>query len=131
MNWRGSEKDNEKPVIQGPQLYYSKRESETNPNHPEFSSTVGGRKLNLTPSQHDSYIREAEYLIHSLYPKVRHNISYKHVLEPHFGGALISNQTNKFAAELSVKTEINVRAFLFMLSLAIINFSLESVPHRK
>ena len=68
--------------------------------------------MSLTASQRESYIREAELLIYSLYPKIRHQISFMDLVEPSLGGAQISNQTNKFAAELSVKTEISVRTFL-------------------
>lgn len=92
----------------GPKFYVSKRDDSTNPNHPDYGLTVGGRLLALTASQKSDYQRRAELLMHSLYPKTFGKVTFAHVEEPSLGGYTLSNNTSKFASSLSLRTEIEV-----------------------
>jgi hypothetical protein len=95
--------------MKGPQFFVSAKDELTNPNHLDYSLFVGGKHLQLTASQKNDFIRRGELLLHSLYPKTFQKISHTHVIAPTLGGYQLSNHVSKFAAELSVKTEINVR----------------------
>ena len=93
----------------GPKFYVNHRDDLTSPNHREYALRVGSRRLTLTASQKGDILRQAELLLHSLYPLTRGKVSFSHVEEPCLGGSVLANTTRKYESHLSVQTEVEVR----------------------
>jgi hypothetical protein len=90
----------------GPKFFMSMRDEETDPNHVDFA-TLLGRRLELTASKRDDYLRRAESKLREIYPRCS-KVVHCHLELPVLGGHRLANTPGKFNAQIRAMTDVQV-----------------------
>lgn len=98
-------------VSAGARLYMSLKDAETDVNHVDFAKCIG-RKLVVSATKREDFLRRAEAHMYRIYPRCRGNIVASHVELPVLGGQRLANNLEKYTSNLGAATDVKVGLFV-------------------
>ncbi|RYY83381.1 hypothetical protein EON63_11345 [archaeon] len=86
----------------------STKDVETDVNHVDFAKCIG-RRLVVSASKREDFLRRAEGYVYRVYPRCRGSIVSSHVDLPVMGGHRLANNTEKYTSNVGAATDVKVR----------------------